>query len=155
MIVKLYESQLNKLGGADYVKSFGMIGPGNQIIYYLVFATKHLRGLEVMKDAMWSVDSTGSYKFSDVTGFNQSVLMDFQSEPLWVEGAAKLVYNKFKGKKVNERVIHRFVVAETQYRYRKTIFKSLEKRNPALIIDVTPRPRASTYPDCCFITFAP
>lgn len=27
LVVKLYESQLIKLGGADYVKSFGMIGP--------------------------------------------------------------------------------------------------------------------------------
>ena len=155
LVVKLYESQLIKLGGADYVKSFGMIGPGNQIIYYLVFATKHLKGLEVMKDAMWSVDPTGSYKFSDVTGFNQSLLMDFQSEPLWVEGAAKLVYNKFKGKTVNERIIRRFVVAETQYRYRKTILQSLEKSDPPLITEVFPRQRVFTHPDGCSITFAP
>lgn len=104
---------------------------------------------------MWSVDPTGSYKFSDVTGFNQSLLMDFQSEPLWIEGAAKLVYAKFKGETVNERTIHRFVVAETQYRYRKTILQSLEKREPALIRNVSPRQRVYTYPDGCVITFAP
>lgn len=58
-LVSLYERQLRKLGGAKYVKSFGMMSRNNQIIYYLVFATKHLKGLEIMKEAMWNVDPTG------------------------------------------------------------------------------------------------
>lgn len=153
-LLQLYESQLKKLGGAEYIKSFGMIGPSNQIIYYLVFATKHLRGLEVMKEAMWNVDPTGLYKFSDITGLNQSLLMDFQSEPFWVKNAANIVYQNFKGKTVDENEIHKFVVASTQYLYRKTILQYLEKDTPPKIIKVSTRKRAFCYPERCSITFS-
>jgi hypothetical protein len=148
-LLQLYESQLKKLGGAECIKSFGMIGPNNQIIYYLVFATKHLRGLEVMKEAMWNVDPTGLYKFSDITGLNQSLLMDFQSEPFWVKNAANVVYQT-----VDEEKIHQFVVAGTQYLYRKTILQFLEKVTPPKIIKVSPRKRAFSYPEGCSITFS-
>lgn len=153
-LVHLYESQLKKLGTAEYIKSFGMVGPSGQIIYYLVFATKHLKGLEVMKEAMWNVDPTGSYKFSDVTGFNQSLLMDFQQEPFWIQNAANVVYQRFKGKTVNENEIHQFVVADTQYLYKKKIFQHLEKSTPPKIIDVSNRKRVFTYPEGCSITFS-
>jgi three-Cys-motif partner protein len=152
-LLKLYEDQLRKLGGAAYVKSFGMVGNSGQIVYYLVFATKHLKGLEVMKEAMWNVDKTGQYRFSDVTGFNQSLLMDYEREPQWVESAAKRVYENFKGKMVDEEEIHQFVVANTQYPYRKTILQSLEKSRPSKIIEVINRKRAFSYPEGCSITF--
>lgn len=153
LIVQLYEAQLKKLGEAKYVKSFGMIGTSNQIIYYLVFATKHLKGLEVMKEAMWNVDPTGSYKFSDVTGLNQSLLMDFQDEPLWVQNAANMVYGHFKGKTVNEREIYQFVVKDTKYVYRKTILQTLEKSTPPRIAVLSKRQRAYSYPDGCLLAF--
>ena len=153
-LVQLYESQLKKLGEARYVKSFGIIGTSGQIIYYLVFATKHLKGLEVMKEAMWNVDRTGSYKFSDVTGLDQSLLMDFQNEPLWVQNAANVVYQHFKGKTVNERNIYEFVVKDTKYLYRKTILRHLEESSPPRIARVSKRQRAYCYPDGCLVTFS-
>jgi three-Cys-motif partner protein len=152
-IVSLYERQLRKLGGAEYVKSFGMMSRNNQIIYYLVFATKHLKGLEIMKEAMWKVDPTGMYKFSDVTGFEQTRLMDFQSEPHWIQNAAEIVYQHFRGKNATEDEVHKFVVSNTQYIYRKTILKSLEKSRPSKILNVSNRKREFCYPEGCTITF--
>jgi three-Cys-motif partner protein len=153
-LLKLYESQLRKVGGAEYIKSFGMVGTSGQIIYYLVFATKHLKGLEVMKEAMWNIDKTGQYRFSDVTGFNQSLLMDYEQEPRWVESAAKKVFEQYKGKTVDEEEIHRFVVADTQYLYRKAILQHLEKCRPQKILDVQPRQRAGSFPPGCRVTFS-
>ena len=43
-LLKLYEGQLKKLGEATYVRSFGIIGKSNQTVYYLVYATKSLKG---------------------------------------------------------------------------------------------------------------
>lgn len=154
-LLQLYESQLKKLGGAKYIRSFGLIGQSNQTIYYLVFATKHLRGLELMKDAMWKVDRTGSFKFSDITGFNQSFLMDYENQPTWVPNAANAVYRKFKGQTVKDSEVYRFIIAETPFPKRKIILSYLEKNSPPKIINVM-RPGKSLrgFPDGCLITFS-
>lgn len=152
-LVNLYESQLKKLGGAKYIRSFAMISKQNQIIYYLVFATKHLKGLEVMKEAMCKADRTGEYRFSDVTGFKQTFLMDFENQPGWIQNAADVIYQKFKGQTVTEDEIHRFVVADTHFLYRKSILQYLEKSSPQKITNVSNRRRAFSYPPGCSITF--
>jgi hypothetical protein len=148
-LLQLYESQLKKLGGAEFVRSFGMIGPSNQTIYYLVFATKHLKGLEVMKDAMWKVDRTGSFSF------NQSFLMDYENKPTWVPIAANAVYRKFKGQTVKDKKVYQFIIAETPFPNRKAILNELEKSSPPKITNVI-RPHKSSrgFPDGCIITFS-
>jgi three-Cys-motif partner protein len=152
-LLGLYERQIKKHAGAAFVKSFGMINRNNQIEYYLVFATKHLKGLEVMKEAMWNVDSRGSYSFSDVTGFNQTYLMDFQKDPQWIQNAAKVIYQRFKGQTISEEDVHRFVIVDTPYIYRKSVLQLLEKSNPPKILNVSCRKRVYSYPEGCAITF--
>lgn len=154
-LLQLYETQLQKLGGAKYVRSFGMVGPSNQTIYYLVFATKHLKGLEVMKDAMWKVDRTGSYKFSDITGFKQSFLIDYENEPSWVPSAANAIYSRFKGKEVLDKEVYEFLLAETVFPKRKAPLYYLEKDPAPKILRVS-RPHGYTrgFPDGCSIAFA-
>ncbi|MEM3565188.1 MAG: three-Cys-motif partner protein TcmP [Candidatus Jordarchaeaceae archaeon] len=153
-LLDLYERQLRNVGGARYVRSFGMIGANNQVIYYLVYGTKHLRGLEVMKEAMFKVDRRGTYTFSDLTDVNQTYLIDYSKETHWVPGAGEMVYNKFRGKTVTECEIHKFVILETPFVYRKSILKQLESCKPPKIIDVTNRRRKFSYPEKCHITFS-
>ncbi len=146
-LVGLYENKLRIVGGAKYVRSFGMIGEHNRIVYYLIYATKSLKGLEVMKDAMLTVDRTGSYKFSDITGFGQVYLDDFQNEPEWVARAASAVYEKFRGKTVPHDDIYEIVVAEFPFPFKKSlILRNLEKSFPPKITEVINRQRAFTYP---------
>lgn len=153
-LLDLYERQLKNVGGAEYVRSFGMIGPYNQVIYYLVYGTKHWKGLKVMKDAMWKVDRRGNYTFSDLTDVNQKYIIDYQSESHWVPKAAQMVYNKFRGQTVNEIEIHQFVIVDTPFIYRKAILRHLEtKHYPPKIRNVTQRKRKLTYPEGCLITF--
>jgi three-Cys-motif partner protein len=151
-LLKLYENQLKTVGGAKYVRSFEMIGPHHQVIYYLVFGTKHPKGLEVMKEAMWRVDPRGTYRFSDITDVNQIYMIDYQDTPHWVPQAALKVYEAFKGKTVSENEICQFVITDTPFIYRKAILKWLEQNKK--IIDVTVRRRKFSYPDGCRITFS-
>lgn len=151
--LSLYETQLKNVGGAKYVRSFEMIGIHNQPIYYLVFGTKHPKGLEVMKEAMYSVDRRGTYTFSDLTDVNQTYIIDYETEPGWVPKAAEIVCRKFAGKTVSESEIHQFVITDTPYIYRKSILEFLEKADPPRITTVAGRKRAFSYPEGCRITF--
>lgn len=152
-LLNLYEKQLRSVGGAKYVRSFGMIGPNNQLIYYLVHGTKHWRGLEVMKESMYKVDRRGTFTFSDLIDVDQTFLIDYGGEPNWIQEAAELVYNNFRGKKVIESEIHQFVVINTPFCYRKSVLRCLEKVDPPKITRVTNRRRRFSYPEGCCITF--
>ena len=153
-LLDLYEKQLKNVTGARYVRSFGMIGPHNQLIYYLVYGTKHWKGLEVMKEAMCKVDRRGTYTFSDLTDVNQTYLIDYTTEPDWVPRAAEMVYSGFRGKTISESEVHQFVITETPFIYRKSILKHLERDSPPKIIEVTGRKRMLSYPEGCNITFS-
>jgi len=153
-LLQLYEKQLRTRGGAKYVRSFGMIGQNNQTVYYLVYATKSLRGLDVMKDAMWKVDRTGQFKFSDVTGFNQSFLLDYADEPSWVLNAAKAIYEKFRGQTVQDQTIYDFIITETRFPKRKAPLNQLEKELKILKVN-RPLGKNKGFPEGSTITFAP
>lgn len=152
-LIDLYERQLSKVGNVRYVRGFGMIGEHNQIIYYLVYGTKHWRGLEVMKEAMWKADKTGAYTFSDLTDVHQVLLLDFEEEPSWVPSVADMVFKKFRGTTVAEDEIHKFIVTDTPFLYRKSILKYLETRIPSKIVKVSNRKRTFSYPEGCSVTF--
>jgi len=152
-LLNLYERQVRDIGGAKYVRSFGMIGSHNQVVYYLVYGTKHWKGLKVMKEAMWKVDRRGNYTFSDLTDVNQTYIIDYQDETHWVPKAAQMVYNKFRGQTVNEEEIHQFVIVETPFIYRKAILRHLETEHPLGIRSVTGRRRKLSYPEGCLIAF--
>ena len=80
----LYQRQLEngETGvGAEYVRFFIMKDTNNKTIYDLFFATNHESGIDSMKDAMWKVDQTGAYSFSDATDPDQETL--FSNEPDW------------------------------------------------------------------------
>lgn len=153
-ILKLYQNQLIRAANAKFVKTFEMIGEKNQLIYYLVFATKHLRGLEVMKEAMFKVDRRGTYRFSDRTDPRQTFILDYGNEENWVSGASKLVYTKFRGQRVSVEEVHDFVIIYTPYIFRKKILQHLESSKPPRIVKVDGRTRTLTYPDRCKITFS-
>jgi|Deesub1362A_J573_1020465.scaffolds.fasta_scaffold00525_5 three-Cys-motif partner protein len=152
-IIELYKKQVRDTCKAKYVRSFEMIGEHNQVIYDLVFATKHWKGMEVMKEAMWSTDPRGTYRFSDTTDPGQTYLIEyFEGEGTWIFNAAKAVFDRFRGQEVEVREIQEFVSGETPYLFRKSILKELEKQEK--ILDVKNRNRPMTYPDGCVIKFS-
>lgn len=79
----LYQRRLQDEDGvaAKYVRFFTMKNEANVTIYDLFFATNHEKGIDSMKDAMWNIDPSGEYSFSDATNPNQEVL--FEAQPNW------------------------------------------------------------------------
>ena len=83
-LLSLFEEQLRAQGRVEHVRSFELrTADGND--YRLVFATPHERGLELMKDAMWSVDPVEGIRYIAArTDDNQEVLFspDVDTGPL-------------------------------------------------------------------------
>jgi three-Cys-motif partner protein len=72
-LLDLFEQQLLAQGQVEYVDSFALrTRDGND--YRLVFATGHRRGIEVMKNAMWSVDPEEGTRYVAQTDAGQEVL---------------------------------------------------------------------------------
>lgn len=153
-LLELYINQLEEICALQYVRSFEMIGKHNQIIYHMIFGTNHWKGLEVMKEAMWRVDSRGQYSFSDRLGRAQTFLINYQNEDYWVPKAAEKVYNEFRGKSTSVGSIHEFVVTETEYLFKKSILRHIEFETPERIKKVLNRSKRGTFPDRCVITFS-
>jgi len=155
----LYMRQLKQAAGAKYVRSFQMRNRTDGIDYYLFYATNHPLGLSQMKDAMWKVDETGTYRFSDATNFDQMIL--FEPEPAEDKLRVELLRH-FGGKEATVRQVIAWVVDETAYRaaHVRGALKPLEMRKPPLLEAVNPstRRKRGTYPEWCLdmrLRFAP
>lgn len=151
-LINLYENQLRNVAGAKHVRTFAMYSKQNQLLYHLVYATKHWKGLEVMKEAMYKVDKRGTYTFSDATDPDQTFLIDYQNDAPWESQAGEMVYDEFKGETCSPKEIKLFVITQTPFIFRKKILKRFEKQYPDRI-EVNNRSRRLTYPDRCEITF--
>ena len=151
-LVTLYQNQLEADG--NFVRSFEMKNMFNRSIYHLIFCTHSIKGLKEMKRAMWKVDETGRFCFSDRTDPGQTVL--FKHEPDYRQ-LKKLIVDKFKGKVVSIEEIENFVVVETAFRethFKTHILKLMEEVNPPEIRVVeSERTRKGVYPKGTIIIF--
>lgn len=66
----LYEGQL-RAAGAKHVTYFELL-KGERHVYTIFFATKHHKGMDLMKASIWKADKTGNYQFR---GRDESELM--------------------------------------------------------------------------------
>jgi len=80
-------------------------------IYDLFFASNNPLGHVKMKEAMWKVDRSGTYSFSDGTDPNQVVL--FRADPAAALGPMLCAY--FGNREVDVREVFRFTDGETAY----------------------------------------
>ena len=145
----LYLRQLRETAGAQYVRSFEMRNERDAVDYYLFYATNSIRGLAKMKEAMWKIDESGEFTFSDATDPNQTVL--FESRPRY-DLLQRQILTRFVGHEVTVGKIETFVLAETAFRaadYKVRVLKPLELANPPLVEAVEPPAgrRRGTYRD--------
>lgn len=153
-LVELYEKQLKERAGAKYTWSFRIMR-FSRTWYYLVFATKHIKGLEVMKEAMFKVDKRGKYTFGDIPR-GQRTLFDLSGSDWHIKQSAKEIYKEFAGKTVPIEDVKEFVLIKTPYLFRKSSLKELEREGKIVRVarpDGKPR-RKGSFPDRCIITFA-
>jgi hypothetical protein len=139
---ELYLRQLKQAARAKYARSFQMRNAAGVTDYYLFYATNNSTGLKKMKEAMWKVDDSGEFIFSDATDPNQMVL--FSKSPRF-DGLAKRIMARFAGQETSVGDIEEFVLAEGAYRethYKRQVLKELEESNPPRIeIDKAPPSR--------------
>lgn len=113
-LLGLYRRQLREAAGATYVWDFAMADDNGNLLYWLFFATNHDRGLEVMKRAMWSVDSSGCFGFSDAQDPDQLTMFGSYDDDHLVAALT----SKFKGKRASVREIRDWVLVSTpHYKY--------------------------------------
>ena len=134
-----------------YNLSFKALNSNNRLEYYLIYLTKHCKGFQAMKSAMFNVSSNGDYKFSD---FNfvplQSTLIDYGLEPSWAEEAEREVLKYLEEEKargLNQVPIiqvKNFIQCRTKWKYNTIILENLEKENK--IIASIDKRKGQTFP---------
>jgi three-Cys-motif partner protein len=154
-VKQLYHNQLKKI--AKYVGSFTMKDMRNHPIYDLFFASNHIMGFTKMKEAMWAVDKSGGFSFSD--RINQNQVMLFQPDP--VEELVNLLKINGMGKtNVTFDELEKFFIENTNYlsTHVKNALKRLEIEG---VIECLPlkkdgKPRIkNTFPNGTIMNFLP
>lgn len=142
----LYQRQLADAAGASFVRSFAMRNERNTTDYFLFFASNNELGLKKIKEAMWRVDESGTYTFSDATDPTQTTL--FSAEPDRAH-LRRLLLIQFSGKEVTVKDIERFVVVETPFRetHFKKVLQSLEADAKISAINPPSSRRKGTFAD--------
>ena len=142
----IYQQQLRE-AGAKYVRSFKMSNDRDNTDYYLFYATKRIEGLKKMKEAMWKVDTSGDFSFSDATNPDQLVLIAREPQ---LDLLAREISDRFKGSETTVGAVEEFVLAETAFRetHYKGILRGMERIEHSMEpIDALPHRRPGTFSD--------
>jgi three-Cys-motif partner protein len=136
----LYTEQMHNKGNTKYVRSFTMSNDNNVTDYILFYGTNEVLGLKKMKEAMWKVDESGTFQFSDATNPDQTVL--FCNEPNFSHLKNDLI-RKFKGSTQTIRDIEHYVVTETAFRdtHYKKVLRTMELETTEIKIKSAPEGR--------------
>jgi three-Cys-motif partner protein len=142
-LLSSYKTALQSRARAKYVVSFLMFDTKNQPLYWLLFCTNNIRGLEEMKRAMWNVDKTGEFRFSDRDNPAQLQLLEEVFDQKWL--AAEL--RTLAGRTMSVAEIKEHVLAHTPCYLFKTALKSLEASGAVVVAKAPPDRKPKTYPD--------
>lgn len=152
----IYKNQLENEAGIKFVRSFKMINKLNKADYFLFFGTNHLLGLKKMKEAMWKVDESGLFQFSDAT-HNPAQPMLFEKNPDYYQ-LKKIILKNFKNRTVSVEELENFILTQTSFRethYKTQILRPMEYTKPPEI-KVKPQKskrRKGTYTPGCLVKF--
>lgn len=154
-ISQLYRAQLLHAAHANYVLSFEMRNLSNRPDYLLYFATQNQKGLGKMKEAMWQVDRSGRFVFSDTEAGQGPRLIE--DEPDFAQLRA-LITGRFAGSQVPIEEVEQFVVEQTKFlatHYKTHVLRSMEKEDPPGIAATHPggNRRRGSFPNGTMVRF--
>ncbi len=155
-LLDTYRNQLINRGAAKYVWNFAMCGDGGELHYWLFFATGNLRGLEEMKKAMWKVDESGGFRFSDGDDPNQLSLIHDATQEWLANHLGRLLV----GKTLPVTEIQTFVLTQTPCYLFNDALSLLETQHRLKPVDAPAARRKGSfkkYPDMkvTFLDVAP
>jgi three-Cys-motif partner protein len=139
-VLELYKSKLRAIPGVDYVFSFEMQGNKDTLNYHLVCASRHPLGLVKMKEAMRTIDQTGSYCFSDGR-VGQNVLFRFDDP----EQFANDLHGYFLGRDVPAAEVLAYSLNETPFTNAKGMLRVLEGRGLVEAVSLNPKRRRGDF----------
>ncbi|HNP15363.1 MAG TPA: three-Cys-motif partner protein TcmP [Terrimesophilobacter sp.] len=154
---ELYMTSLRTV--ARFVRFFELRDQKNVPIYDLFFASNHPLGHYRMKEAMWKVDDSGAYSFSDGIDPRQAVLFG----PTPGRDYAPELWQRFRGSTVRSVKVLEHTRDHTAFleKHAREALKLLEidgvegKRITVAPIKADGKPRRPrTYPDGSTITFS-
>lgn len=137
---EVYLDALRARGGAKYAYPFAMRGPDHRVIYWLFFCTNNLRGLEEMKRAMWSVDRSGGFEFSDKFASERSSLFEYGDAQL----AADLVKD-LAGKTLTVDQFYEHAIVNTPACSCLEAFGLMERTGQLRAVEPPARRRAGSF----------
>jgi len=140
-VLESYKQGLREQGDAPYVWNFSMCDQDGQLLYWLFFCTKSLRGLEEMKKAMLRVDATGRFRFSDRDDPEQS--------HMFVECDVDMVASELRrllgGQTVSVAKVREIVLTETASVRHKPALRALEERGELQVLNARISRRCGTF----------
>ena len=149
-IFALYKRQLRQ-AGAKYVVHFELYD-GNSLVYAIFHATKHSRGCDKMKEAIWKIDPASGVAFrssyvdagdlfeGDLTRFKKELRQEFASRgPVVVDS------------------VRSWVETDATDHYSGQLKQALREMEDEKTVDVDPttRARKRQFPDGTVLTFKP
>jgi three-Cys-motif partner protein len=149
----LYEEQLRK-AGAKHVTYFELL-KRERHVYTIFFATKHPKGMDLMKASIWKADKTGHYQFR---GRDEAELMLDIDRPN-LEPLQRELQAAFAGKEISiEEVIEWAMGDATDYHsgHVKSALKVMEEKG--IVSDVKradgEKRRKGTFPESTTLNIA-
>jgi three-Cys-motif partner protein len=138
-----YMHALKSHARAKFIWPFAMFDDATRLLAWLFFCTNNLRGLEEMKRAMWKVDRTGGFAFSDEHGLGQlTLLRGYADDQLATDMKRGLV-----GQTLSVAQVKEWVLVETPAYLFKGALAMLEKQHFAEPMNPPPNRRVGQYPD--------
>lgn len=158
-LIREYAASLLDLGLRG--TNFEMVNRLNQSQYYLFFATRDPKGLDVIKHAMRNVSPDGLYRYTDRTDPNQFRLMGMDMDDQYASDIADSLYKNYRSAEVSMDQLISEVIAWHPVWLEKDLragLQRLEQSIPSKILDVRnsdgrPR-RKNSFPSGSIIQFS-
>lgn len=139
-------------GNFEYVRKFQLERNSARTLYSLFFATRHLKGLGVMKEAMWKIDSQNGERFSDRLVSNPSL---FDGMPNYGDLRSALI-ERFQGKDVSIEEVQLYTLVETRFlekHLRQYVLMPLEESHRIEVLNAKPNRQKRHFPPGTVIRF--
>jgi three-Cys-motif partner protein len=140
---RAYRSRLFRIPGVKYSFAFEMQQSSGLSEYFLVFATKHQRGIEKMKEEMRRLGQAGTFTFRDALSGQQALFRD-DSAVIW----APKLRAEFVGRaEVSWQEVVDFTLNETPFVSPKAMLNLLDKASLLTVHSLNPQRRVGKFPD--------
>jgi three-Cys-motif partner protein len=151
-VLELYKLKLRAIPDVRYVFAFEMRGTEDTLNYHLVFASRNPIGVRKMKEAMKSIDQSGSYCFSDGR-IGQDMLFRFDDPAQF----ADVFHKTHVGRELGYREMDDFALNETPFINPKGMLRVLDEEGALAVKSTNPKRRRGDFNEDTLIsvTFLP